>query len=670
MQKRYFILLVILFQNVASFAQPAIEWQKCFGGTGEDEPELFHSYKDILQQTTDKGFIIGVTSTSNDGNVTGHHGSATSEDYWIVKTDSLGNIQWQKSLGGDQPDIANSVQQTNDGGYIVGGFTWSNNGDVTGNRGNTDYWIVKLDNSGKVQWEKCYGGSSYDQAYSIKQTTDGGYIVAGRTSSYDVTPLPNGHGSDYWILKLNSSGNIQWQKCFGGTLDEEAHSIELTNDGGYIVVGQAGSNDGNVSGNHTQKGKNLDYWVVKLNSNGDLMWQKCYGGTNNDLPSSISRTNDGGYIIAGQTSSDDGDVKGYLAKYSEGWIIKIDSVGNLQWQKCLGGNASTAIQTLDGGFLIGGNLAANDSDAILFPNIEYYWMIKLDNNHNFQWHTCDGNKNGGYSNAAIQTFDGKYVVLGRVNKNFGDVNGAHGGQDVWLVKFSDLNFIKSYEREICSQCNGNASIKVTGGTPPYSYKWSNGNTTNKITNLCHSTYTVSVTDSKNRKGFGSIIIINDILQVRMTQSSASCWTCPDGSATLHPSGGSGVYYYSWPGFPDTTPTLIGLPRGSAYGCVTDSMGCIVCDSIEVTSSAGLYDIVTNDKNIHIFPNPTSSIINLQFPKEFGQPKVVEVFSSIGKSLMTSRNISSLDLSNLKNGIYFIFVTNDKGEKLKTIAIKI
>jgi hypothetical protein len=196
--------------------------------------------------------------------VSGNHGTY---DAWVVKVDGSGNLIWQKCLGGSFADYAEDIQRTTDGGYIIAGYTNSNNGDVSGNHGSYDAWVVKVDDSGNLIWQKCLGGSGNDYAYFIRQTADGGYIVAGSTSSSGNGDLWLCYklkgGSDFWIAKLDGSGSIQWQKSFGGTGDESAYSILPTADGSYIVGGSTVSNNGNVSGNHG----GVDFWIMKMGVN-------------------------------------------------------------------------------------------------------------------------------------------------------------------------------------------------------------------------------------------------------------------------------------------------------------------------------------------------------------------------------------------------------------------
>ncbi len=381
MKKTYtllaFFLLVFSFSVHAQVTPPGIEWQKSLGDTSEGTI--------IVKQTTDGGYIVtGRSSTTgiffresdilviklnNTGDIQwqkiigdpdineypsdieqttdgGYIIASSSGDYWIVKLDASGNIIWQKSLGGSGADFANDIQQTSDGGYIVAGNSSSRDGDVTTIHGYLDdYWIVKLSSAGNIVWEKSLGGNRPDYSRAIRQTTDGGYIVAGHTRSNDgdvtgnhrPSTINENYADDAWIVKLNSTGSIQWQKCLGGTGDngDRAYSVEQTIDGGYIFAGFTSSYDGDVTGNH---GGLLDYWVVKLSSAGDIQWQKCLGGSKSEDAYSIKQTADSGYILAGRTNSDDGQVSGFHGGNTlDFWIVKLNNTGDLQWQKSLGG---------------------------------------------------------------------------------------------------------------------------------------------------------------------------------------------------------------------------------------------------------------------------------------------------------------------------------------------
>ena len=355
-----------------------IIWQKCLGGNLFDVP-IF------IQQTTDSGYIVAGITASNDGDVSGCHSCRTDQmhwigDYWVVKLNSKADIVWQKCLGGSNTDIAYSIQQTKDGGYVVAGHSSSIDGDVTGNHGSADFWIVKLNCLGNIVWQKSLGGSSADIANSFQQTKDGGYIVAGSTNSNDGDVSGNHGKNDYWIVKLDSIGKIVWQKCLGGTNDDYANYIIQTKDLGYMVAGYSSSNNGDLTGNNG----NFDYWIIKLDTSGNITWQKNYGGSSFDIAHSIQQTNDLNYIILGETISSDGIVVGNHSNDGDFWAIKLDTVGNLIWQKCLGGTnvevGNSVNTTKDGGFILAGYSVSNDGDVPSHHgnnSNEDYWIVKL-----------------------------------------------------------------------------------------------------------------------------------------------------------------------------------------------------------------------------------------------------------------------------------------------------
>ena len=327
-----------------------------------------------IQQTNDGGYIVSGVSDSNDGDVSGNHGNT---DFWVMKLTSIGTIEWQKSLGGTSDEDANSIQQTNDGGYIVVGGSESNDGDVSGNHGSQDIWVVKLNITGAIEWQKSLGGTESESAFSIQQTNEGGYIVLGVSFSNDGDVSGNHGNGDYWAVKLSSIGTIEWQKSLGGTGQDFAFSIQQTTDAGYIVAGLSNSNDGDVSGNH---GASLDYWVVKISSLGAIEWQKSLGGSNSDQARSIQQTNDGGYIVTGESDSNDGDVSGNHGS-QDIWVVKLNITGAIEWQKSLGGteseNVFTIQQTNDGGFIVAGGSSSNDGDVSGNHGDVDCWLVKL-----------------------------------------------------------------------------------------------------------------------------------------------------------------------------------------------------------------------------------------------------------------------------------------------------
>jgi len=449
---------LMLFLITVIFAQPSIVWQKSLGGSNDDGANS-------IQQTSDGGFIVVGATESNDGNVSGHHAYW---DFWVVKLNSSGNIIWQKCLGGGDDDWARSIQKTSDGGFIVAGITWSNDGDVNGNHGWYDFWVVRLNSSGNIVWQKCLGGSDNEEAHSIQQTSDGGFIVAGRSYSNDGDVSGNHGLEDFWVVKLNYSGSIVWQKCLGGSGDDAAISIQQTSDGGFILAGWTDSNDGDVSGSHGD----YDYWVVKLNSSGNIVWQKCLGGSGDDAAISVQQTSDGGFIVAGWAESNDGDVSGNHGDYDY-WVVKLNSSGNIVWQKCLGGSnedkAFSIQQTSDGGFIVVGATESNDGDVSGHHGSDSttdYWVVKLNSSGNIIWQKCLGGSSDDAAFSIQQTSDGGFIVAGWTASNDGDASGNHGNRDFWVVKLSPSgvseNVIVPEQFKLSVSPNPfNSSVKIT-----------------------------------------------------------------------------------------------------------------------------------------------------------------------------------------------------------------
>ena len=362
------------------------KWMKSFGGNKDD-------FGSSVQQTSDGGYIIvGITESFGEG----------SNDYWLIKTDSNGIKIWDKTYGGENNDDANFGCQTNDGGYIIVGRTnsfdvykndiWLIKTDNLGNMiwdktfggngyetasevlqttdnsyvvfgytdsfgiGNRDMWLIKIDSDGNILWNKTYGGSNDDQGYSIKQTIDGGYILAGVTFTSEYT-----NKFDIWLIKTDNSGEIIWDKTYGGSEDDNAKSIQQTTDGGYIICGET----------YIDGINKCDILLLKTDSNGELLWEKIFGSYFDDRGWSVQQTTDGGYIIAGDT---------FTGPNVDGLLIKTDNNGDTEWSKTYGGFHTDITvhvqQTNDGGYILTGY----DQPGMF--KYRDCWLIKTDENGN------------------------------------------------------------------------------------------------------------------------------------------------------------------------------------------------------------------------------------------------------------------------------------------------
>jgi hypothetical protein len=256
-------------------------------------------------------------------------------DFLVTKTSAAGNLIWSKSFGGSGNDVCNQVINTKDGGLLLVGSTNSINGDVLKNQGKTDVWMIKLSAIGDVQWQKTFGGRFEDEGKSLVQTVDGGYVVVGNTFSNNGDITLNKGVSDVWVFKVDSIGNLLWQKSFGGSNIDEGNSIATLKDGSLIIGARKFSSNVDV----TNKKFGQDAWVIKLNSNGILQWQKTFGGNANEFVSAIEPSNDGNLFFVGATTSNDIDVSGNRGG-QDLWMVKIDSTANILWQKCFGGNSN------------------------------------------------------------------------------------------------------------------------------------------------------------------------------------------------------------------------------------------------------------------------------------------------------------------------------------------
>ena len=432
--KTFFIVLFTLLVSYSSFSQhPIIEWNKMLGGSKND-------VANSIKQTNDGGYIIVGETQSPEWDSLYNGGSS---DAYVLKLDMSGNVKWKHTFGGTGWEAFNSVCQTSDNGYIVAGFTASSDGDVTNNHdGFVDAWVIKLDTDGKMLWQKCYGGSNSEYANSIIQANDGGYVFVGSSDTDNNGDVSDHHGNeehmDFWVVKLNGNGVLEWEKSLGGKDDEVGYDIQKTTDGGYIAVGYSESNEDDVSVN---KGF-YDYWVVKLNSIGSIQWQNTFGGSNMEQAYSVQQTNDGGYIVAGDSYSNDSDVTdSHGGFYSDVWIVKLNAGGNKQWGKSYGGTSEDdspcIIKSNDGGYIIISNSISDDGDVSgIHGTKKDIWMIKLNDLGFIDWQECIGSTGTETFKWATQTSEGGYIIAGSSDSNDSIFPGNHGLSDAWIVKLS------------------------------------------------------------------------------------------------------------------------------------------------------------------------------------------------------------------------------------------
>ncbi|WP_298395919.1 T9SS type A sorting domain-containing protein [Flavobacterium sp.] len=384
-----------------------IVWQNTIKANGINSNTL-------IKETTDGGFIvIGASSSNIAGDKTINTNGV--DDIWLLKLNNTGTILWQKSIGGSNADQPMSLNILSNNNILIGAISASSiSGDKSEiNYGIYDYWVLELDELGNIIWQKTLGGSSNETLTSFNKTSDNGYIIGGySSSSISGNKTENCYGqNDFWIVKLDLDKNIEWQKTIGGTEEDQCSIAYGTNDNGFLLGGNSYSS---ISGNKTEVSKgDADFWVIKLNSLGEIIWQKAIGGTLRDGIASIAITTDGKFLLAGPSMS---PISGDKTENSRGlediWIVKIDENGTILWNKTIGGNDqdyNIKIQsTSDNGIIIGSNSKSSISGekTEIATNLDY-WIIKLSPD-NLSNNTLDSSIFSIYPNPTTGVFNIKF----------------------------------------------------------------------------------------------------------------------------------------------------------------------------------------------------------------------------------------------------------------------
>lgn len=470
--KHIFFICLVLFITGSIFCQvPSVQWDNTIGGISAD-------YFFSCEPTEDGGYILAgssFSSISGDKTESNKGGS----DLWILKIDSAGNILWQNTIGGtDYEDFGCYcgydgivIHELSSGGYILGTSSRSNiSGDKTTNSydGSLDFWIMQLDETGHILWQKIIGGAGNDLLFSIEKTPDGGYILGGSSNSplsYDKSEFSWG-GYDYWIVKIDSVGNILWDNTIGGDEDDYISCLTYTSDGGYILSGLSNSH---ISGDKAEDTYSSDFWILKLDGSGNILWQNTIAGNSLEYFYSCILEIPGGYLMAGSTFSDAGlDKTDSLIGVFDIWVINFDSFGNIVSENTIGGGnyeyMTSFIPSDDGNFLIGAysnsGISGNKSEPS-HGGLDY-WIIKINSLGNIIWQKTIGGYSDDILRSIKQCNDHGYILGGYSNspasfeKTEDNTSSYIYDCDYWILKLKpDTCFITT---EVCNglddDCNG------------------------------------------------------------------------------------------------------------------------------------------------------------------------------------------------------------------------
>jgi hypothetical protein len=409
-------------------------WLKTFGGSSNEEGSSIICLKDSTY------VMIGGSSSTN-GELLGLNKGGG--DVYVHKLQSNSKKIWIKTYGGTRDDYGKSITTSNDGGYVITGYTKSSNGDFSGMNNSkyldNDIYVIKIDTNGKIEWKKTFGGILDDRGYSITKVNDGGFVVTGYTDSPDgdFKDINKSSVRDIFAIKLDENGNLLWKRTFGGSMGIDfSNQIIPTSDGGCIITGNTSSNDGDFAG--LLKGV-TDVFVIKLNQSGIIQWKKTYGGSNSDYSMSIQSHIEGGYVLTGYSDSRNGDFDTGYNDYDV-FVLRIDDNGNKIWSTTFGGTSSdygnSIIVSKDGNILVTGftNSYNGVFSGLTNGKIDCF-VTKLNNSGKILWNRVYGGDGDDYGNSIVESGDGGYTIIGRTTSDDNSFINS-GGSDIFVMKLN------------------------------------------------------------------------------------------------------------------------------------------------------------------------------------------------------------------------------------------
>lgn len=661
MKKQLFTLLLGVL-SLGVFAQnTSILWAR--------HSDNHTTFSDI-QPTTDGGFIavggINPLGASSPSAV-----AVAGENAWMVKTDDTGGVVWQKSYGGSDFERFIEVKQTPDGGYLAVGYTKSTDGDVVGNHGGSDIWIVKTNDTGAIQWSKCYGGTNHEQMNTIlfgagapymtnmvAPTSDGGYVIVATTSSNDGQ-VSGYHGAshvaaenrgDIWMIKIDSTGTLLWQKCIGGSMNEWASTILKTADGGFIIGAVTSSSDGDALGSNQHGGRHSvseggDYWVVKTDSVGTVQWQKCYGGSSFELTSGLIASQEGGYLIAGASYSTDGDVSAQIAgigNNTKPWLVKINDRGLVEWDKSYWVDSSTNSFNIPNWENVYGVSQGIDGNYnLIVSSAGFVGIVKVNTTGDvvsYFNHYADLNK----PTRLYQLMDGSFMSPGGYKNPFSTRGTGVNIPQALIIKYAAC---PAYTYDTVTICKGASYTFGSQTVSTAGIYWDTLNMASgcdsliKLTLLVDSIVTPIITATGNMLSTGTY--------------TSYQWL--DGHNS--PIGGA------------TAQTYNATTAGSYRIVVTGANGCSDTSLVYNHNPISINEPAFFS-TMKLYPNPASDVVYIEMP-ELKDKATATINTLDGRTLVTKSLLpgtkQSLSMEALPGGVYFIKISTKEGIAVRKIV---
>jgi Secretion system C-terminal sorting domain len=619
--------------------------------------------------TRDGGIISGGFTESTDGDATGNQGNF---DWLIVKTDKNGVKEWVKTFGGTDYDKCRAIMQNDDGTYMAFGSSHSSNGDVGQNYGYSDFWLLRLDSLGNIIFNKTYGGSGREGGRGIIRTADRGWMLVGWTSSNDSDIVGNNGDKDAWLCKLDSNMNMEWNQCYGGSQEDRARDVVELPDGSFVFGGNSMSNDGDVNFNNGDE----DFFIGKVDSIGNLIWATTMGSSAQDRIFGIAVDWDGGFIGIGRNSANDGDVIDNHGG-EDLWMTKVDSLGSIVWLKSLGGSLDDGGVKIeprpDHGYLITATTKSTDGDSPGTYGESDYWFIKLDSLLNFEQNDHIGGSRFDHLVDIFRTQDGGYYFAGLSNSpdtfpiNFNN----YGNADFWIVKaFYCPQQNMTLSPNDTTVCPG-SMVTIFADNSIGNYLWSNNDTL--------STIIVSDTGDYyfvHTKFNGLCTYYSDTINISNFTTIHPIVTYSNNSLIASGTGSFQWYLNNAPIAGANSNILTPLTQSGDYTVsVTDSNSCITY-STSYVYTVGLSETSNSFNHFLIFPNPSTDILNIKFTSIIQTPSKLIIKNILGQTVLeteidivSGENSNRINISSLSKGAFTLNISTPEEPSMSWLFIK-